>query len=133
MVKIKKGPLRGESYIDFRTQCAIMTQTRWSLHHCHLCHSQNFYKIDSFIKLILNICILGNLIVGCGGRVIKEGASILHHIFRFSGGIYWGMIHQSKSCCSLEPSQKSKVYFFAEIVFGCKLLTLFLKDNNLDV
>ena len=43
------------------------------------------------------------------------------------------MIHQSKSWYCLGPSQKSKVYFFAEIFFGCKLLTLFVKGYNLDV
>ena len=67
MVKIKKGPLRGESYTGFRTQCAIMNMIPCAHDPstpCHLCHSQNFDKIDSFIKPILNICILGNLIVG---------------------------------------------------------------------
>ena len=39
--------------------------------------------------------------------------------------IFGGMIHQSKSCYSLGPSQTSKVDFFAEIVFGCKPLTFF--------
>ena len=44
-------------------------------------HSQNFDKIDSFLKSALNICILGNKPVGWGERVIKEGVVILHQIF----------------------------------------------------
>ena len=49
----------------------------------------------------------------------KEGANILHQIFRFSGGVDISCrINQSKSWYSLEPSQTSKVDFFAEIVFG---------------
>ena len=35
-------------------------------------HFQNFDKIDSFLKPVLNILILGNLIVGWGEGVIKE-------------------------------------------------------------
>ena len=54
---------------------------------CHLCHSQNFDKIDSFLKPTLNICILGNLIVGWGGWVIKGWAGIAHQTLRFSGGV----------------------------------------------
>ena len=102
--------IRGESHIDFRTQCVIMTQTRWP--HlpppisCHLRHSQNFDKIDSFLKPVLNICILGNLIVGWGGWVIKEEAGVLHQIFRFSWVVnIWGKIHQSKNWYSLGSSQ----------------------------
>ena len=130
--------IRGESHIDFRTQCVIMTQTRWPHFpppiSCHLRHSQNFDKIDSFLKPVFNICILGNLIVGWGGWVIKEGAGILHQIFRFSRGVsIWGRIHQSKSWSSLGPSQTSKVDFLAEIYFGCKLFTFFAKGYHLDV
>ena len=62
--------LRGESHINLRTQCVIMTQTRWSPTPCHLRHSENFDKIDSFLKPVWNIYILGNLIVGC---VMKVG------------------------------------------------------------
>ena len=64
-------------------------------------------------------------------RVIKEGTGILHHIFRFSGGAnIWGRIHQGKSWYSLGPSQTSKVDVFAEIIFGCKPLTLFFKTTT---
>ena len=94
-------------------------------------HLQNFDKIDSFLKPFLNICILGNLIVGSGEWVIKEGAGILHQIYRFSGGVntWERRIHQSKSWYYLGHSQISK----AEIVFGYKPLTLFLKSSNLNV
>ena len=84
-------------------------------HPHHLPYSQNFDKIDGFLKPVLNVFIIGNLIVGWGGWVIKEGTGILHQIFRSSGGIYWGGIHQSKSWFSLGPSQTSKVNSFAEI------------------
>ena len=39
-------------------------------------HYQSFDKIDSFLKPVLNILILWNLIVGWGKGVIKEGAGI---------------------------------------------------------
>ena len=50
-----------------------------------MCHNDanNFDKIDSFLKPVLNILILCNLIVGWGEGVIKEGAGILHQIYRF--------------------------------------------------
>ena len=70
---------RGESCIDFRTQCVIMVQTRWSSTiPCYLPHSQNFDKIDSFLKHVLGICILGNLILGWGEWFIKEGVGIVN-------------------------------------------------------
>ena len=50
-------------------------------------HSQNFDKIDSFLKPVLNIRVLTNLIVGRVEWVIKEGAGILHQGYRFSGGV----------------------------------------------
>ena len=51
----------------------------------HMRHSQSFVKINSFLKLALNILILCSLIVGRGGGAIKEGAGILHQIYRFRG------------------------------------------------
>ena len=66
--------------------------------------------------------------------VIKTGPGILHQIFRFSGGVnIWGRTHQSKRWYSLGTSQTSKVDSFAEIVFGCKPLTFFVKGCRLDV
>ena len=106
-----------------------MTQTRWPP-----THPPPATCVIPRIWTVLNIIILGNLIVGCGGWVIKEGAGILHQIFRFSGGVnIWGRIHQSKSWYSLGHSQTSKVDFLAEIVFGCKPLTFFVKGYNLGV
>ena len=62
----------------------------------HLHYSQNFDKVD-----------------------------ILHQIFRSSGGVnIWGTIHRSKRWYSLEPSQKSKVDFFAEIAAVSRQLFL---------
>ena len=60
---------------------------------CRMRHSQNFDKIDSLLKPVLNIYVLGNLIVGCvcvgggGGVVNKERAFILHQIYRFRESI----------------------------------------------
>ena len=114
-------------------QCVKMTQTRWPPTPCYLRYSQNFDKIDSFLKPFLTFYVLGNLIVEWGGWFIKEGTGILPQILRFSGGVnIWGGIYQIKSWYSLVPCQASKVNFFAEIVFGCKLLTYFVKDYNLD-
>ena len=47
-----------------------------------MCHSKNFDKIDSFLKPVLNIFILGNLIVGWG-----EGVINLYLICRFRVGV----------------------------------------------
>ena len=52
---------------------------------CQMRNFQNFDKIDSFLKPVLNILILGNLIVGWGVGIIKKGAGILHQIYRFNG------------------------------------------------
>ena len=53
-----------------------------------MCHNDanNFDKIGTFLKPVSNILILCKLIVGWGEGVIKEGASILHQIYRFRGG-----------------------------------------------
>ena len=128
--------VRGEPHIDFCTQCVIMTQRRWpSPTPCYMSHSQNFDKIDSFLKSVLYICILGNSIVEWGERVFKEGIGILHQIHRLSGGvnISGSTIHQSKSWYCLGSSQTSKVEFLEEIVFGWKSQTFFVKSSNLDV
>ena len=64
----------------------------------YLRHFQSLGKIDSFLKPVLNICILDNLIVGWGGWVIIEGPNILHQIFRYSGGVnIWGRIASLKN------------------------------------
>ena len=47
---------------------------------CHVRHSQNFDKIDSFLKPVLNIFTVGNIFVEWGEGVIKEKASIPHHM-----------------------------------------------------
>ena len=39
---------------------------------CRMRHSQNFDKIDSLLKPVLNIYVLGNLIVGRGRGLIKR-------------------------------------------------------------
>ena len=53
----------------------------------HMRHSQSFDKINGFLKPVLNILILCNVIVGCGEGVIKEEAGILHQILGFRGGV----------------------------------------------
>ena len=58
---------------------------------CHMCHSQNFDKIENFLKPVLKIFIRRKLIEGWGKRVVKEGARILHQIYSFRGRINgWG-------------------------------------------
>ena len=64
-----------------------MTQTRRSPTPTHLRHSQSFDKIDSFVKPVLNILILCNLIEGWDEGVIKEVVGILHQIYRFRRGV----------------------------------------------
>ena len=65
-------------------------------------HSQNFNKIDSFLKLVLNIIILRNVIARWEEGIINEGAGILHQIYRFGGG------NQSKTWYYLGPFQTFK-------------------------
>ena len=52
------------------------------MRHCH-----SFDKIDSFLKPVLIILILCNLIVGWDEGVIKEGTGTLYQIYRFRGGV----------------------------------------------
>ena len=102
-----------------------MAQTKWLFHtSCHMRHSPNFDKIVSFLKSVLNIYILGNLIVGWGERIIKEGVGNLPQIYRLSGDVdIWGSgIHRIKDWYYLEPSQISKVEFFAAMNSFCKKL-----------
>ena len=42
---------------------------------CYMCYSWNFYKIDSFLKPVLNIIVFCKIIVGGGGggEIIKNG------------------------------------------------------------
>ena len=47
---------------------------------CHVRQSQNFDKIDSFLKPVLNIFIVGNIFVEWGEGVVKERASIPHQM-----------------------------------------------------
>ena len=131
-------PLLGKGSVTYRFSYAMrhnITNKITPLTPCHIRHFQNFDKIDSFLKLVLNICIIGNLVVGWGEWVIKGGAGIPHQIDRFSRGVnLWGSrAHQGKSWYYLGPSQTSKVESLAEIVFGYKPLTFFVKSSNLDV
>ena len=97
-------------------------------------HSQIFDKTNSFLKTILNIFILRNLIHGViilnqtklnitspclilGGEVaIKEKAGILHQIYRFRGVVTsWGnKIYLNKTWYYSGPFQTSKVELFAK-------------------
>ena len=74
-------------HIEFCTHCVITTQTRRPPTPSHMRHSQSFDKVDSFLKPVLKILILCNLIVGWGEGVIKEGAGIFHQIYRFRGTV----------------------------------------------
>ena len=57
----------------------------------YMCHSQIFGKIESFLKPILKIFILRNLILGLGEVVIKKKNGILHQMYWFKGGVNsWG-------------------------------------------
>ena len=52
---------------------------------CQMCYFQNFDKIHGFLKPVLNILILGNLIIGWDEGVIKEGTGVLHQTYRLKG------------------------------------------------
>ena len=96
-----------------------MTPTTYHMHH-----SQNFDKIDSFLKPALNIFILCNLIVGWGRRLLKRGLVFCIKSIDFGEVLIvaGSRIHQSKSWYYLGPFQSSKVKLFAKIVFNCKPL-----------
>ena len=108
-----------------------MTPTSLPHPSCHMSHSQNFDKVDSFLKSVLKICIFGNLIVGWSDWVVNNGTGILHQIYRFSGGvIIFGGIGFIKVRVSIVwSSQTSK----AKVVFGCKPLTFFVKSSSLNI
>ena len=54
-------------------------------------HSLYFDKIDSFLKPVLNIIVVRDVIAGWGEGIIKKGAGILHQRYRFRGGVIsWG-------------------------------------------
>ena len=101
-------------------------------HHpsCHMRHSQNFNKVNSFLKSVLKMCILGNLIVGWGEWVINNGTGILHQIYRFSGGvIIFGGVGFIKVRVSIVCSFQTPK---AKVVFDCKPLTFFIKKLQLE-
>ena len=102
-------------------------------HHpsCHMRHSQNFDKVDSFLKSVLKMCILGNLIVGWGEWVVNNGTGILHQIYRFSGGvIIFGGVGFIKVRVSIVCSFQTPK---AKVVFDCKPLTFFVKSSSLNI
>ena len=123
--------IRDESNFDFRTQCVIMTQTRW-LPPCHIRHSKNFDRIDGFLKPYLDIFILFNLVVGWWGRgLLKKG--LVFCIKSIDLGemliVTGSSILKSKSWYYLEPFQTHKVELFANIVFGYKPITFVVKSS----
>ena len=84
---------------------------------CHIRHSQNFDKIDSFLNPVLNIFILRNLIVWLGGRLLKRGLVFCILSIDLEEGLIVGRstIHEAKSWYYLGPFQTFKVEIFAKI------------------
>ena len=82
-------PIHTHKHTNTPTHQHTNTHTHTHTHTriCHMRHSQNVDKTDSFLKPVLNICVLGSFIVGWGEWVNKEGAGILHQIYRFRGGV----------------------------------------------
>ena len=72
---------------------------------CHMRHLQNFRKIASFLKPVLDICILENWIVRWVEWVIKEVAGILHQIYRLMKVLIFGKVlkifHLEKKTCNI--------------------------------
>ena len=104
-------------------------------------HSQNFDKIDTFLKPVLNIFILRNLsllsvIVGLGWeRLLKRGLVFCIKSIDLGNVLIGGRsrIHQSKSWYFLGDFQTSKIELFGKIVFGYMPLIFLIKSSNLDV
>ena len=103
---------------------------------CHMRHSQILDKIDSFLKPVLNIFILCNVIVEWG----RGGESLVRRRLVFcmkSIGLGEMLIvaetriHQEKVGIIQGPSKHLRFKLFVKIVFGCKLLTLFRKKLRL--
>ena len=117
--------LKSESH--FRTQFVIISQTRWLP-----CHMRLF---PEFLKLVLNIFILHNLITGWVRRLLKRG------LIFWIKSIDWGealivrgsSIHQSKNWYYLGSFQTYRLELFASIDFGHKLITFAVQGSNLDV
>ena len=108
--------LKAESH--FRTQFVIISQTRWPPSPCHM------HLFPEFLKLVLNIFILHNLITGWVRRLLKRGL------------IFWiksidleevlivilSSIHQSKNWYYLGSFRTYRLELFASIDFGYKLI-----------
>ena len=100
-------------------------------------HPQNFDKIDSFLKPVLNIFILRNLNVWLGGRLLKRG--LVFCILSTDLGevliVGRSTIHEAKSWYYLGPFQTFKVETFAKICGistenRIKLSRTFVKENK---
>ena len=76
-------------------------------------HSQNFNKIDSFLKPVLNIIVLRNVIAGWGERVvIKERAGIdLEKLLKVGES----SIYQSQSWYYLGPFETLRWSFLRKL------------------
>ena len=66
---------------------ANKTSRRTHTTSSHMRDCQSFEKIDNFLKPVLDILILCNLVAGLCEGVIKEGAGILYQTYRFRGGV----------------------------------------------
>ena len=120
LIGLNKFSLRGESHINFCTKCVIMTQTRWPITPCHLRHSQNFDKIDSFLKPVLNVFILHNSIVGWRRGLLKKGLVSYTKSIDLEKVLIVGRrrIHQRKSWYYFGPFQTSKAELFLRKLFS---------------
>ena len=111
-------------------------ETRWTPSPCHMRYSQRFEKIDSFLKPVLNIFILPNLIVGWGRRLLKRGLVSYVKSVDLGDVLILGRttIHQSKSWYYLGPFQGgiSKVELFTKMIFAYKPPVFFVKSSNIN-
>ena len=102
---------------------------------CYMRHSKNFDKIGSFLKPILNIIVLRNLIAGWERGLLKRGLAFCIKYIDLEEILKVGesSIHQSKSWYYLRLFKTFKVELLAKAIFGYKPLNYFAKSYSLDV
>ena len=99
---------------------------------CHMCHSQIFYKIDSFLKPSLNIFYLRNIVARWGSWLLRRRLVFCMKLIDLEDVLLvrGSRLHHNNNWYYLGPFQTSKVKLFGKIAFGYKPITFLVKSFN---